>query len=388
MPVEELGVKALDERTLEITLERPTPYFLGGLKHYTAYPIPEHLIEEHGEDWVKIGNIATNGPYVPVDWVPGSHVTTEKNPSFHDAENVSIEGAKFFVLEDESAAFKRYRAGEFDIMTEFPTDQYAWMQENLPGEARVAPYAGLYYYVVNNEKPPFDDARVRQALSMAINREVIGPQILGTGELPAYSWVPPGMEGYGEPATVSWKDMAYPEKLEEAKRLLGEAGFGRGRRAARRAASLQHQREPQAHRHRDRLDVEAARGERRALQHRDQGALRRAAARRARGGPRRLARRLQRPGQLPQPPEGRHRLQLRPLLEPRVRRADRRGERRDRSGRAGGDPEEGPEQIALDETAAMPIYYYVSRNVVSPKVSGFEDNVFDIHRTRWLTLED
>jgi len=168
-----LGVRATDERTLEITLEQPTPYFIGALTHYTAYPLPQHLIEEKGDDWVKIENIVTNGPYMPVDWVPGSHVTTVKNELYHDATNVTIDGVKFFVLEDESAALKRYRAGEFHILTEFPTDQYEWMKENLPGQAQVAPFAGLYYYSINTTKPPFDNADVRQALSMAINREVM-----------------------------------------------------------------------------------------------------------------------------------------------------------------------------------------------------------------------
>ncbi|MFK7891838.1 MAG: peptide ABC transporter substrate-binding protein, partial [Granulosicoccus sp.] len=167
-----LGVEALDDSTLQITLERPTPYFLGALTHYTAYPLPEHLVEEKGDEWVRIENIATNGAYRPIDWVPGSHVTTEKNPAFHDAENVAIEGAKFFILDDESAALKRYRAGEFDMLTEFPTDQFEWMQENLPDQAKVAPYAGLYYYVINNTKEPFDNPDVRKALSMSINREV------------------------------------------------------------------------------------------------------------------------------------------------------------------------------------------------------------------------
>ena len=131
-----LGVKALDDKTVEITLERPTPYFLGALTHYTAYPLPRHVLEAAGDDWVKIDNIVTNGPYKPVDWVPGSHVTTEKQAQYYDAANVKIDGAKFFVLEDQSAALKRYRAGEFDILTEFPTDQYEWM---LAKPARAGP---------------------------------------------------------------------------------------------------------------------------------------------------------------------------------------------------------------------------------------------------------
>ena len=387
MPVEELGVTAIDERTLEIVLERPTPYFLGGLKHYTAYPIPGHLIEEHGEDWVKIGTIATNGPYVPVDWVPGSHVTTEKNPTFHDAENVSIEGAKFFTLEDESAALKRYRAGEFDILTNFPKDQFAWLEENLPGQTHVAPFAGLYYYVVNNQQPPFDDARVRQALSMAINREVIGPQVLGTGEIPAYSWVPPGMDNYGEPATVSWKDMPYPEKVEEAQRLLGEAGYGpdgepldvqlrynTNENHKRVAVAIASMWKPLG------VNVELYNTETKV--HYDE--LSRGVLEVARAGwladyndPDNFLNLLK--GGV----EFNYGRYSNPEYDALLNEANQMTDLEERAGVL-----KQAEQIALDDSAAMPIYYYLSENVVSPKVKGFEDNVFDIHRTRWLSIEE
>ena len=385
-PVEELGVKAVGERTLEITLERPTPYFVSALTHYTAFPIPEHAVEEHGDDWVKIGNIVTNGPYVPTDWVPGAHVTTEKNPAFHDAENVSIEGAKFFVLEDESAALKRYRAGEFDIMTSFPTDQYAWLQENHPGEARVAPFAGLYYYVMNNQEPPFDDERVRRALSMAVNREVIGSQVLGTGEIPAYSWVPPGMANYGDPATVEWKDTPYGERLEQAKALLEEAGYGADNPLSvqlryntndnhkRVAVAIASMWKP--------LGVEVELYNTEVKVHYDElsrGELE-----------------VARAGWLADYNDAENFLKLlksgidfnygRWSNEEYDRLLDEANDTQDLEARA--DLLRQAEQIALDDSAAMPIYYYLSRNVVSPKVSGFEDNAFDIHRTRWLTLEE
>jgi len=387
MPIEELGVRAIDDTTLEITLERPTPYFIGALTHYTAFPLPEHVVAEHGEDWVKIGTIVTNGAYTPVDWVPGSHVTTEKNPAFHDAENVSIDGVKFFTLEDESAALKRYRAGEFDILTAFPTDQYAWMQENLPGQARAAPFAGLYYYVVNNQQPPFDDARVRQALSMAINREAIGPQVLGTGEIPAYSWVPPGMAGYGEPAEVSWKDLPYPEKIEQAKDLLSDAGYGpdgeplsvqlrynTNENHKRVAVAIASMWKP--------LGVEVELYNTETKVHYDElsrGQLE-----------------IARAGWLADYNDPDNFLNLlksdvdfnygRFVSEEYDALIDEANAETDTDARAALLKQ--AEQIALDETAAMPIYYYLSRNVVSPDVSGFEDNVFDIHRTRWLTLAD
>ncbi len=383
---DQLGVRAIDERTLEITLENPTPYFLGALTHYTAYPLPDHVVEEHGDDWVRMENIVTNGPYVPVEWVPGSHVLTEKNEAFHDAENVSIEGVKFFVLEDQSAALKRYRAGEFDILTDIPKDQYAWMQENLPGQLRVTPFAGLYYYVVNQTKPPFDDPKVRQALAMGINREVIGPQVLGTGELPAYSWVPPGMANYDTPAEFDWKELPYGEKVEQAKALLEEAGHGpdnplqltlrynTNENHKRIAVAIASMWKP--------LGVEVELYNTETKVHYDD--LRRGEFE------------IGRAGWLADYNDAANFLDLlrsgvdnnygrysNPAYDALMREAD-----------ATQDPEERErlmheaERVALDDTAAVPIYYYLSENLVSPKVSGFVDNAFDKHRTRWLSMAE
>ena len=384
MPVEELGVRAIDDTTLEITLERPTPYFIGALTHYTAYPIPSHAIEEHGEDWVQAENIVVNGPYRPLEWVPNSHVLTERNPEHWDAENVSIEGVRFVPGEDISASFKRYRAGEFDIMTDLPKDQFAWIEENLPGQARVSPFAGLYYYVMNHEVEPFDDVRVRTALSMAVNREVIGAQVLGTGEPPAFSWVPPNMAGYGEPETVEWMDAPYPERVEEAKSLLEEAGHGpdspleltlryntndNHRRVAVAIASMW---KP--------LGVEVELFNTETKVHYDD----------LRAGEFEVAR----AGWLADYNDADNFLNL---LKGGVEFnygnfENAEFDRLMDEANAAADSDERecacctrPRSVALAESAAMPIYYYLSENIVSPKVQGFEDNAFDIHRTRWLT---
>lgn len=382
----QLGVRAIDDRTLEITLEQPTPYFIGALTHYTAFPVPQHVVEAKGSDWVKIDNIVTNGPYKPIDWVPGSHVTTEKNESYYDAANVSIDGVKFFVLEDESAALKRYRAGEFHILTEFPTDQYEWMQENLPGQAQVAPFAGLYYYTINNAKPPFDNADVRQALSMAINREVIGPQILGTGELPAYSWVPPGMANYGAPAEATWKDLPYGEKLAEAKALLSGAGFSpenplklqlrynTNENHKRIAVAVAAMWKP--------LGVEVELYNTETKVHYDElqnGILD-----------------VARAGWLADYNDADNFLNLLKSSVPYNygrynnpefdKLMDEANATTDAAARE--QLLKQAERLAMDESAAIPIYYYLSRNVVSPKVKGFVNNAFDIHRTRWLELTE
>lgn len=378
-----LGIRAVDDKTLEITLENPAPFFLTALTHYTAFPIPKHVVEEKGSDWVKIDNIVVNGPYRPVEWIPGSHVTTVKNESYYDVDSLQIDGVKFFVLEDEAAALRRYRAGEFDILTDFPKDQYQWLQDNHPGEARVAPFAGLHYYVFNQRKPPFDDARVRQALSMAINREVIGPQILGTGEPPAYSWVPPGMANYGAPAEGDWKALSYPDKIAKAKELLAEAGYGpdnplkivlryntndNHKRVAIAIAAMWKALGVQTELFNSETKVHYAD---------------------IRKGDFDVAR----AGWLADYNDAVNFLELLKggiennygayqneefdaLLDQAARETDldKRAELLHQA-----------ETIALGEAAAAPIMYYLSENVVSPKIGGFEDNAFDIHRTRWLT---
>src|SRR5690606_14546732 len=120
---DELGVKALDDKTVEITLVAPTPYLLAALSQYTAYSVPSHVVEAKGEEWSQIGNLVANGPYVPVEWVPGSLIRSEKNESYYDAANVQIDEVVYHITEDDNAALNRYRAGEFDILSSFPADQ-------------------------------------------------------------------------------------------------------------------------------------------------------------------------------------------------------------------------------------------------------------------------
>jgi oligopeptide transport system substrate-binding protein len=382
----QLGVKAIDAKTLEITLENPTPYFINSLMHYTAYPLPKHVVEAKGNDWVKIGNIVTNGPYKPTDWIPGASVTTVKNDQYYDAKDVKIDGVKFFTLEDQEAALKRYRAGEFDIMTDFPTDQYEWMKTNLPGQAHVTPFLASYYYVLNAQKPPFNDKRVRQALSMAVNREVIGPKILGTGELPAYSWVPPGTANYGDPAYVSWKDMPYKEKLEEAKKLLKEAGFGpdhplkaqlryntndNHKRVAVAIASMWKPLGVQIELYNTETKVHYDEMQRGQVE-------------------------IGRAGWIADynDPDNFLGLLVSGVSMNYGRWSNADYDKMIKDGNAETDLKKRAEifkkaeQLALDDSAAIPLYYYVSKNVVSPKVQGFVDNIQDIHRTRWLSVKE
>ena len=227
--LEEIGVKAVDDGTLEITLERPTPYFLELLAHQTALPLHEASVTKHGTSFVKPENWVSNGPYVLKEFVPGSHIRTAKNPNFHDAANVKIDAVMFYPTKDTAAAIRRVEAGELQSNDDIPADQIKALQAKFGDQIKLAPFLGTYYLAINTTKPPFNDVRVRQALSMAIDREFLAEQIWGNTMVPGYSFVPPGISNYNEPAYADYKEMTPDEREEQAMVLLAEAGFGPGK---------------------------------------------------------------------------------------------------------------------------------------------------------------
>lgn len=226
VPVEELGVRAVDARTLEITLAHPAPYLPALLAHYTSYGVPKHVIEKFGADWTNPGNLVSNGPYMLAAWVPNDHVKIVKNPLFFDAANVKIDEVYFFPTDDLESALKRFRAGEIDTNNGIPSQKLEYVRSELGSEVRIAPFMNLRYITMNNLRAPFNDMRVRKALSLAIDRETITGKILKAGEAPAYAMVPPGVAGYAGGPQIAFKDVPYAQRVEEAKALLAQAGFG------------------------------------------------------------------------------------------------------------------------------------------------------------------
>jgi oligopeptide transport system substrate-binding protein len=347
-----------------------------------------HVVEEYGNEWIDPDNIVTNGPYTITEWVPNSHIKAVKNDSYYDAASISIDEVMYYAMDDISAALQRYRAGEFDILTDFPTDQYQLLQDQYAGQAHVAPFLGLYYYVINHNKEEIKDPNVRLALSMAINREVIGPDILGTGELPAYGWVPPGTANYDFPEyRPDWAEEPYGDRVAQAVELMEAAGY-----SADNPLTLQlkynthedHQRiavaiaamwEP-LHVNVELFNSEVA-VHYDALQNNDFDGVGRA-------------------GWLMDYNDAINMLEL--LRSDigynygRFDNADFDQLLRDSATVTDAEARAAmlrqAEEIAMSETAALPIYYYVSKNVVSPAITGFEDNAKDIHRTRWLTKSE
>jgi oligopeptide transport system substrate-binding protein len=224
LPPSQLGVRAIGDFQLEITLLAPTPYFLGLLSHSTAYPVHRASLELHGDEFARAGNLISNGPYQLTEWVIQSHVKLERNVYYWDNDNVQIDTVYYHTTENIDSELLRYRAGEIDFTYQIPVTQFRWLRENLADELHTDPYISTYFYAFDLTEPPFDDVRLRQALSMAIDRETITEHVTGIGEVPAFGIVPPGVNNY-EGYNYAWADWDREEQLEEARRLYQEAGY-------------------------------------------------------------------------------------------------------------------------------------------------------------------
>lgn len=224
--VDDLAVKAISPTTLEIILDGPAPYFINLLASYSNAPVPRHAIEKHGRKWTQPGNMVTNGAYVLNKVVTNTYYQLVKNPHYHGADKVSIEEVFYYPVPSPTTSLKRYLAGELDVILNIPSNQYESLRKTRPEEFRLARGIGLCYLLINNTRPPFDDLRVRKALSLSIDRDVIIEKLLRTGDEPAYSVVPNAVWG-GPGENPEFSRMPQEERWAEARRLLAEAGFNR-----------------------------------------------------------------------------------------------------------------------------------------------------------------
>ncbi len=216
----QVGVRALDDRTLQVTLRAPTPYFLFLTTFYTLYPVPRWAVEAHGKEWVKPGKIVSNGPFKLASWVPQRELVLEKNPAHWDAANVKLTKVLFIPTEDLNTAYKQFLAGESDWVPGVPPAQIDAAKQRP--EYYVTPYLGTYYFRMNVTKPPLADVRVRKALSMAVDRDALTRFVTKAGEIPTTTFVPAGLPGYEGVRGLPYDPAA-------AKKLLAESGFPDGK---------------------------------------------------------------------------------------------------------------------------------------------------------------
>ncbi|MCG6871487.1 MAG: peptide ABC transporter substrate-binding protein [Gammaproteobacteria bacterium] len=224
-PASELGVKALDDYTLTITLNAPTPYLIGLLTHSTTYPVHRRSAQEYGDQFSRPGKLVGNGAYQLAEWVVQSHIKVVRNPNYWDNDKTVIDEVYYYPIENQSTELKRYRAGELDWTETLPLNQFRWIQKNLKSELHVPPYLGTYYYGFNLRRPPFkDNLKLRKALTLAVDRETLTEKVTQFGEIPAYGWVPPGIQGYHS-YVPDYAKLTQQERTAEAKRLYQEAGY-------------------------------------------------------------------------------------------------------------------------------------------------------------------
>jgi oligopeptide transport system substrate-binding protein len=225
-PPETLGVEALDETRLALHLQSPAPYLLGLLTHPVTFPVhgPSHA--EHGARFARPGRLISNGAYRLEEWEVQSHVQLARNAYYRESPQIGV--VRFYSFDAPEAELNRYRAGDLDFTMQIPMPRYQWLRQNLGDELHVAPVLSTQFWLFNTLRSPLDDLRVRQALSMSVDREMLTGSVTGMGDHPAYGLVPPGVANY-QAQSFDWRDRSMPERVETARALLAEAGFGPAR---------------------------------------------------------------------------------------------------------------------------------------------------------------
>ena len=228
-PPEDLGVTALNESTFQVELNHPTSYFLGLLTHPTTYPVWRPALAEHGNSHVRPGNLVSNGAFALDAWRVRSRIDLIRNEHYRAADEVIVERVVYYPLEDENTEFNRFRAGDLHWTYKVPSNQFQWLRENLDEALMVAPWFGSYFFSFNLTRAPFEDnLALRQALNLAVDREILTERVSRFGEIPTFNLVPPGLPRYERP-DIEWAGMTQDEREEEARRLYREAGYSTDR---------------------------------------------------------------------------------------------------------------------------------------------------------------
>lgn len=228
MPPDQLGVSALGDYRLQVQLSAPVPFFPSMTTYATLMPVHQATIERFGDEWTRPSHMVSNGAYVLQDLVLAEYHSRIKNPLYWDADNVIIEKVTGIIVNDDNTALTRYLAGEFDHLDGLPAGQYPNLKDKYPDQTFSMPLLCTYYYVINQSEsgnPALDDVRVRQALSYAIDRDVIVNQVLKGGQRGAYSFTHWATSGFDMP-DIGYATLSQAERDAKAKELIVEAGFG------------------------------------------------------------------------------------------------------------------------------------------------------------------
>jgi len=216
-----VGVKAIDEKTLEVKLAQPTPYFLDLTSFYTYYPINKKVQEENPEWYQEAATYVSNGPFKLTEWNHKESMKLVKNENYYEKDKINLDEVHFVIIDNENTAWQMYQSGDLDLVYPLPQDVQGQLLANNDPEFVKGPDLSTYYFNINNDVKPFNNPKIRKALAMAIDRQTIVEHVAQGGQTPAYSVVPPGIPD----VTGDYQENTgalFEENVEEAKKLLEE----------------------------------------------------------------------------------------------------------------------------------------------------------------------
>jgi oligopeptide transport system substrate-binding protein len=221
-----LGVKAVDAHTFEVTLESPVPYFVMMMGHTTVKPVHKATVEKYGDKWTKPEHFVGNGAFTVSNWVVNERIELVRNDQYWDNENTVLTKVTYLPIENQVAEMNRFLSGELDFTHELPNEHFRRLQKEYPESVAIKGNLCTYYYNFNTHKPPFDDVRVREAISYTIDRDIVANAILGQGQKPAYFLTPEIVANFS-PETPAYGKLSQKERNAKAKALLEEAGYNK-----------------------------------------------------------------------------------------------------------------------------------------------------------------
>jgi oligopeptide transport system substrate-binding protein len=226
-PPQALGVAAPDDSTVVVTLASPAAYLPTLLSHPSACPVHRPTLTAHPDGFARPGVMVCNGAFVLKEWVQGSYVLARRNGYYWNNAATRLDAVKYLLIPDENAELTRFRGGELQVTFVVPRGQFDWIKANLAEQLHVSPQLTTYYYGFNLRRAPFrDQPQLRRALSLVIDREKLAQLVLRVGELPAYGWVPPGVDNYSA-QSFDYRGEPMAARVAEAQRLYREAGYSR-----------------------------------------------------------------------------------------------------------------------------------------------------------------
>jgi oligopeptide transport system substrate-binding protein len=388
-PLEAIAVRAVNPRTVEYVLNNPAPYLPELATHYTMYPVPKHVVEKNPSDWVQPGSYVANGPYTLAENRLGDYVRLVKNPRFYDAANVCLDEIYYYPTRDAISAERRVKRGELHLNSDIQSNRIAFLRrsDQIPEYVHTNIWLGVAYLAPNKAVPAFRDVRVRQAMSMAIDREFITDKLLRGGQVPAYAFVPPGVAAYPGGVKPHWADWTLERRQAEARRLLAAAGYGPERPLT---FEIKHRNSPDPMLWMPAVQADLAQvGIKATLtQNETQIAY---AAYRSRDFEMADA------AWIADYNDAMSFLYLQESSTGSQNYGDYNNPRYDallKSANNEPDAErraeymKAAEQVLVDDAGVLPVYFYVNKNLVNPNVTGFVNNLVDKHRKRFMCFKD